>query len=51
MLRGLCWGHERLASPMRAASAAWRERTGVEIVWDAFDHPDLGEHRDAEVRA
>jgi multiple sugar transport system substrate-binding protein len=34
-LRGLCWDHERCVAPMRAAAAAWRERHGIEVAWDA----------------
>jgi multiple sugar transport system substrate-binding protein len=34
-LRGLCWDHERCVAPMRAAAAAWRERHGIDVVWDA----------------
>jgi multiple sugar transport system substrate-binding protein len=34
-LRGLCWDHERCVAPMRAAAAAWRERRGVDVEWNA----------------
>ena len=34
MLRGMTWSHPRGYDPLVACSAAWRERTGVEIVWD-----------------
>lgn len=33
-LKGMTWSHPRGYDPMVATSALWRERTGVEIVWD-----------------
>lgn len=33
-LRGMTWSHPRGYDPMVATAAAFRERTGVEIVWD-----------------
>ncbi len=33
-LRGMTWSHPRGYDPMVATAAAWRDRTGVEIVWD-----------------
>lgn len=33
-LRGMTWSHPRGYDPMVACSAAWREKTGVEIAWD-----------------
>jgi multiple sugar transport system substrate-binding protein len=33
-LHGMTWSHPRGYDPMVACSAAWRERTGVEISWD-----------------
>ena len=34
-LRGLCWDHERCVAPMEAAAAAWAQRAGVQIAWEA----------------
>jgi multiple sugar transport system substrate-binding protein len=34
VLRGMTWSHPRGYDPMVACSTLWRERTGVEIVWD-----------------
>src|SRR5258707_14233663 len=33
-LRGMTWSHSRGYDPLVACSATWRERCGVEIVWD-----------------
>jgi multiple sugar transport system substrate-binding protein len=33
-LRGMTWSHPRGYDPMVATSAVWRDRTGVEVVWD-----------------
>ena len=33
-MRGMTWNHSRGYDPLVAASAAWRARTGQEIVWD-----------------
>jgi multiple sugar transport system substrate-binding protein len=33
-LKGMTWSHPRGYDPMVATSAAWKERTGVEIAWD-----------------
>ena len=33
-LRGMTWSHPRGYDPMAACARVWRERTGVEIVWD-----------------
>jgi multiple sugar transport system substrate-binding protein len=33
-LKGMTWSHPRGYDPMVATSAVWRDRTGVEIVWD-----------------
>lgn len=33
-LKGMTWSHPRGYDPMVATSAAWKEKTGVEIVWD-----------------
>jgi multiple sugar transport system substrate-binding protein len=33
-LKGMTWSHPRGYDPMVACSALWKERTGVEIVWD-----------------
>ena len=33
-LRGMTWSHRRGYDPMVACASIWRERTGVEIVWD-----------------
>ena len=33
-LKGMSWSHPRGYDPMVATSAVWRDRTGVEIVWD-----------------
>lgn len=33
-LRGMTWSHPRGYDPMVATSAAWKQQTGVEIVWD-----------------
>ena len=33
-LKGMTWSHPRGYDPMVATSAAWRDRTGVEIVWE-----------------
>ena len=33
-LRGMTWAHPRGFDPLVACARLWRERTGVEIVWD-----------------
>lgn len=33
-LRGMTWSHPRGYDPMVATAAAWRARTGVEIIWE-----------------
>jgi multiple sugar transport system substrate-binding protein len=33
-LRGMTWSHPRGYDPLVACSDLWRERTGVEIIWD-----------------
>lgn len=33
-LKGMTWSHPRGYDPMVATSRVWRERSGVEIVWD-----------------
>ena len=33
-LRGMTWSHPRGYDPMVATAAMWRDRTGVEIVWE-----------------
>jgi multiple sugar transport system substrate-binding protein len=33
-LRGMTWDHPRGYDPLDACSRLWREKTGVEIVWD-----------------
>ncbi|MBN9244312.1 MAG: extracellular solute-binding protein [Mesorhizobium sp.] len=33
-LKGMTWSHPRGYDPMVACSALWRQKTGVEIVWD-----------------
>ncbi len=33
-LRGMTWSHPRGYDPMIATAAVWRDRTGVEILWD-----------------
>lgn len=33
-LKGMTWSHPRGYDPMVATSSVWRDRTGVEIVWD-----------------
>ena len=33
-LKGMTWSHPRGFNPLVACAAAWREATGVEIVWD-----------------
>ena len=33
-LRGMTWDHPRGVDPLEACARLWRERTGVEIVWD-----------------
>jgi len=33
-LKGMTWKHPRGYDPMVATSAAWKQQTGVEIVWD-----------------
>ncbi|WP_062225899.1 extracellular solute-binding protein [Aureimonas frigidaquae] len=33
-LKGMTWSHPRGYDPMIACSRIWRERTGVELVWD-----------------
>ena len=33
-LKGMTWSHPRGFDPLVACAAAWREATGVEIVWD-----------------
>ena len=33
-LRGMTWSHARGHEPLVACSAAWRTRTGVDVVWD-----------------
>jgi multiple sugar transport system substrate-binding protein len=33
-LRGMTWSHPRGYDPMVATSAAWKEKTGVDIAWD-----------------
>ena len=34
-LRGMAWDHPRARLPLAAVSAAWSERTGIAIDWDA----------------
>lgn len=33
-LKGMTWSHPRGYDPMIASSRIWKERTGVEVVWD-----------------
>jgi multiple sugar transport system substrate-binding protein len=33
-LKGMTWDHPRGYEPLRACSALWKERTGVELSWD-----------------
>ena len=33
-LRGMTWNHPRGYDPLAACARVWRERTGVEILWD-----------------
>ncbi len=41
ILKGMTWSHPRGVDPMRATAAAWRDKTGVEIVWDARSLQDF----------
>lgn len=34
ILRGMTWDHPRGYDPLVACSALWREKTGVEVVWE-----------------
>lgn len=40
-LKGMTWSHERGIAPMRATSRIWKEKTGVEIEWDARSLADF----------
>src|SRR5262245_34305940 len=33
-LKGMTWSHPRGYDPMVACSAIWKEKTGVEVVWE-----------------
>src|SRR5438105_2538119 len=33
-LRGMTWDHPRGYDPLVACAGAWREKTGIEIIWD-----------------
>jgi len=54
VLRGMTWSHPRGYDPMVACSELWRERTGVEVLWDkrslqdfeSFPVEELARHYD-----
>jgi len=54
ILRGMTWSHPRGYDPMVACSELWRERTGVEVLWDkrslqdfeSFPVEELARHYD-----
>ena len=41
VLRGMTWNHPRGIDPLVACSRLWRERTGVDISWDARSLQDF----------
>lgn len=42
-LRGITWDHPRGRAPLEASVALWRERTGVEVRWEARSLKDFGD--------
>jgi len=42
-LRGITWDHPRGRAPLEASVADWRERTGVNVRWDARSLKDFGD--------
>ena len=50
-LRGMTWDHPRGVDPLLACSRIWRERTGVEIVWERRSLQDFESYPVAELAA
>lgn len=50
-LRGMTWDHPRGYGPLHACSAAWRERTGVQIEWERRSLQDFESFPVAELAA
>lgn len=50
-LRGMTWDHPRGVDPLVACSRIWRERTGVEIVWERRSLQDFESYPVAELAA
>ena len=50
-LRGMTWDHPRGYEPLHACSAAWRERTGVQIEWERRSLQDFESFPVAELAA
>lgn len=48
-LRGMTWSHPRGYDPMVGASRLWREKTGVEVVWDKRSLQDFESYPVAEL--
>jgi multiple sugar transport system substrate-binding protein len=54
VLKGMTWSHPRGYDPLIAVSRAWRDRTGIEMVWDkrslqgfeSFPVEELARHYD-----
>ncbi len=42
-LSGITWDHPRGRAPLEASVAEWRERTGVEVRWEARSLKDFGD--------
>jgi multiple sugar transport system substrate-binding protein len=43
VLRGITWDHPRGVAPLELTAARWRERTGVEVRWEARSLRDFGD--------
>lgn len=50
-LKGMTWSHPRGYDPMVACSAAWKEKTGVEISWEKRSLQDFESFPVAELAA
>jgi multiple sugar transport system substrate-binding protein len=48
-LRGMTWSHPRGYDPMVGASKVWKDRTGVEVVWDKRSLQDFESYPVAEL--
>jgi len=51
ILRGMTWSHPRGYDPLVACAKIWRERTGVEVIWDKRSLQDFESYPVEELAA